>query len=124
MIDFTRKGEDLLMRYVPERGNDDWLVGPLESEREISLLGRALSVRREIYRSDVEDGDYGMDACYRFIVGKLEDDYYRMDRRFLGIEYDLLMRKRQPERQLTNADGRCRRVSIYDVYEASSLICE
>lgn len=93
MIDFTIKGTDLLMRYVPERGDDDWLVGPLESEREISLSGRALSVRREIYRSDVEDGDYGMDACYRFIVGKLEEDYYRIDRRFLGIKYDLLMHK-------------------------------
>jgi len=91
MIDFTKHGDQLLMRYVPERGPADWLVKPLESEKDIPLSGRALHVRREIYRPEIDDGDYGMDACYRFVAGHLVDGYYQMDRRLLGIEYDLFM---------------------------------
>jgi hypothetical protein len=37
MIDFTQSGDHLLMRYVPERGSDDWLVKPLEKEEDIPL---------------------------------------------------------------------------------------
>jgi len=37
MIDFTKIGNHLLMRYVPERGADDWLVKPLETEKDIAL---------------------------------------------------------------------------------------
>lgn len=93
MIDFKKSGDYLVMRYVPERGSDDWLVNPLESEDDIPLSGRAFHVRQEIYRHEIEDGDYGMDACYRFVVGHLVDGYYQMDRRFLGIEYDLFMHR-------------------------------
>lgn len=93
MIDFTKNGDELLMRYVPERGSDDWLVKPLESDEDIPLSGRVLNVRQEIYRPEIDDGDYGMDACYRFVVGKLVEDYYQIDRRFLGIEYDLFLHR-------------------------------
>lgn len=91
MIDFTKKGDDLLMRYLPERGSDEWLVKPLESNIDIPLSGRTLHVRKEIYRPEIDDGDYRIDACYRFLVGHLVDGYYQMDRRFLGIRYDLFM---------------------------------
>ena len=91
MIDFVKHGEHLFMRYVPERGNDDWLVKPLESDEEISLSGGTLHVRREIFRPESEDPDYAMDACYRFEVGHLEGEYYRIDRQFLDITYDLFL---------------------------------
>lgn len=91
MIDFTKNGDHLLMRYVPERGPDDWLAKRLETQDDIPLSGRTLQVRQEIYRPEIEDGDYQMDPCYRFIVGHLVDGYYQIDRRFLGIEYDLFM---------------------------------
>jgi len=91
MINFTKNGDHLLMRYIPERGPDDWLVKPLESEKDIPLSGRTLHVRQEIYCPEIDDSDYGMDTCYRFFVGHLADDYYQMDRRFLGIKYDLFM---------------------------------
>ncbi len=91
MIDFVKNGAYLVMRYVPERGDDDWLVRPLESEDDIPLSGGTLHVRREIYRPDLRDGDYEMDARYRFVVGSLENGYYRMDRRFLDIRYDLFL---------------------------------
>ena len=48
MIDFTKQGDKLLMRYMPERGSDDWLVQPLESDDDIPLSGQTLFVRREI----------------------------------------------------------------------------
>jgi hypothetical protein len=91
MIDFTKQEDQLLMRYVPERGGDDWLVEPLESGDDVPLSGRTLFVRQELYRPEIDDGEYGMDACYRFAVGLLVGDYYQIDRRFLGIEYDLFM---------------------------------
>jgi hypothetical protein len=92
MIDFIKIGNRLIMRYMPERVDGDWLVKPLESEKEIEISGRTLYVRNEIYCPDIEDADYAMEACYRFVVGCLVDgDYYQMDRRFLGIEYDLFI---------------------------------
>ncbi len=75
------------------READDWLVKPLESQKDIPLSGRTLHVRQEIYRPVIDDGDYGMDVCYRFVVGHLVDGYYQIDRRFLGIEYDLFMQR-------------------------------
>jgi Domain of unknown function (DUF4263) len=50
-----------------------------------------LHVRQEIYRPEIDDGDYGMDPCYRFIVGRLVDGYYLMDQKFLSIGYDLFI---------------------------------
>lgn len=91
MIDFKKHDNHLLMRYRPERGPEDWLIEPLESGKDIPLSGRALHVRQEIYRPEIDDGDYGMDACYRFVVGHLIEGCYLMDRRFLGIEYDLFI---------------------------------
>ncbi len=91
MIDFMRRGKHLLMRYVPERGDDDWLVGPLQSDDEIAFSRRCFSIRREIYRPEAEDADYTMDPCYHFEVGRLVGEYYQIDRRFLGIEYDLYL---------------------------------
>lgn len=91
MIDFTKDGNALIMRYVPERGADDWLVKPLESQKDIPLSSRTLHVRQEIYQPEIEDGEFGMDTCYHFLVGHLVEGYYQIDRRFLGIEYDLFM---------------------------------
>lgn len=94
MIDFIKHGEYheyLVMRYKPERGQADWLVEPLESDNDISFSAKTFNIRKEIYRTDIDDGEFNMDPCYRFIVGHLENGYYRMDRRFLGIEYDLFL---------------------------------
>ncbi len=91
MIDFTRYEDKLVMRYQPEQRDEAWLVEPLKLDDDIPLSGRTFFVRKEIYRTDIDDGDYAMDTSYRFIVGQLEGEYYRMDRRFLRIEYDLFM---------------------------------
>lgn len=93
MIDFTKLDDGLLMRYRPERGGDDWLVKPLELDEDIPLSSHTMHVRKEIFRPEIDDGDFGMDACYRFLVGHLVDDYYQIDRRFLGIKYDLFMHR-------------------------------
>jgi hypothetical protein len=93
MIDFTKRGSNLIMSYTVERGNEDWLVGFLESEKDIAISGRTLNVRREIHLTESEDGENGMDGGYRFGVGRLEGEYFQMDSRFLGIEYDLYLHK-------------------------------
>jgi hypothetical protein len=51
MIDFTKQGDQLLMRYVPDMGNDNWLVERLESDDDTPLSGQTLFVRREILRN-------------------------------------------------------------------------
>lgn len=93
MIDFKKNGDHLLMRYVPERAPGDWLLKRLESEKDVPLSGQTLYVRQEIYLPEIDDGEYGMDPCYRFLVGHLVDGYFQMDRRFLGIKYDLFLDK-------------------------------
>lgn len=93
MVIFNKNGDELVMRYVPERGPDDWLVKPLELDHDILLSGRTFQVRREIYRPDFDDSFARMDHSYNFVVGKLVQDYYQIDRRFLGIDYDLFVHR-------------------------------
>jgi hypothetical protein len=93
MIDFLKRPEELVLRYVPERRPDDWLVAPLEHEKPIPISTRTFYVSRRIYRPDFDDQDFAMDTCYHFIVGRKEGEYYRIDREVLGIEFDLLMHR-------------------------------
>jgi hypothetical protein len=95
MIDFlkTLHPTKLIMRYMPETGNADWLNEPLESDDDISLAGRAFIVRKEIYLPELAEQLQLMDACYLFAVGELEGEYFLMDRRFLGIKYNLYLHK-------------------------------
>jgi len=101
MIDFIRHGADLIMRYTPENVSPDWLVEPLKSNEEISFSGRAFNLRRGIYRTDIDDGEFAMDPCYRFVVGRLKKGYFHMDRAFLGIEYELFLHKSLPIKRTT-----------------------
>lgn len=102
MIAFNKRGSNLIMSYTVERGSEDWLVGPLErGEKEIPISGRTFNVRSEIYLVDTPDGENGMDGGYRFLVGRLDGEYFRMDRRFLGIEYDLCLHKSLTFRRTT-----------------------
>lgn len=91
MIDFIKYKTKLVMRYSPEHSDPDWLDRALRVEDEVPFSRRVFYLRLDILRPDLDDGDSGMDACYRFEAGKLENGYYRMDREFLGIEYDLFM---------------------------------
>lgn len=93
MIDFLKRLEGLVLRYVPERLADDWLVKPLEQDAPISISSRAFYVSRRIYSTDIDDNDFAMDPCYRFIVGRIEGEYYRIDREVLDIEFDLFMHR-------------------------------
>jgi hypothetical protein len=83
--------DKLVMQYSPDNGNDDWLVEPLESAKEIPFSSRAFNLRREIYLPDIKDSLLTMDAYYHFGVGALDGEYYLMDRRFLGITYNLYL---------------------------------
>jgi len=93
MINFLKSlhPSKLVMRYSPESEHSDWLVEPLKSEDDIPLSGRTLHIRKELYLPDLEDQQHVMDACYHFAVGELDGEYYLMDRRFLGISYNLYL---------------------------------
>lgn len=93
MIDFFKNGGQLVMRYATEQGNADWLVERLKSPDDIALSGRTLHVRREILLPEVDEDDDEMEVRYQFVVGRLDGEYYQMDRRFLGINYDLFMHR-------------------------------
>lgn len=93
MIDFLKSGNELILRYSPERLSDDWLVQPLEQEDPIPISNRTFYVSQRIYRIDFDDPDCAMDPAYHFVVGQLEGEYYRIDRAVLGIEFDLFMHR-------------------------------
>lgn len=93
MIDFLKRPEELVLRYVPERLADDWLVKPLEQDAPIPISSKTFYVSRRIYRPDLDDNDFAMDPCYRFIVGRMEGEYYRIDREVLDIEFDLFIHR-------------------------------
>ena len=90
MIKFYKQQNLLIMRYQPEQ-NADWLEEGLKSEKEIPFSRSAFNLRQEIYLKEIHDKDKLIDEYYRFVVGELKGEYYKMDRRFLGIEYNLYL---------------------------------
>jgi hypothetical protein len=92
-VTFLKKKTELIMRYEPQQGREDWLLGPLEKDKAISISSRTFFVSKAIYRQNYEDLDFTMDACYHFIVGGREGEYYRIDRSVLGIKFDLFMHR-------------------------------
>ncbi len=93
MIDFLKRPEELFLRYVPNMRAGDWLVGPLEHEKSIPISRKNFYVSRRVYRPNLDDEEFAMDTCYHFIVGRLEGEYYRIDREVLDIEFDLFMHR-------------------------------
>lgn len=91
MIDFLKRDNKLILRYTPENRSADWLVEPLQRNEPIAISGKSFNVSQRVYLQNFEDSDYMMDACYHFVVGVLEGDYYHLDKEVLGIEIELFM---------------------------------
>lgn len=90
MIEFKKHENLLILHYEPEQ-NSDWIEERLKSEDEFKFSGRTFNLRQEIYLTEIHDKDKLIDEYYRFVVGELNGEYYKMDRRFLGIGYNLYL---------------------------------
>lgn len=90
MIEFYKHQNLLIMRYQPEQ-NGDWLGKRLMSEEQIKFSGKTFNLRQEIYLAVILNAKDIMDEYYEFVVGELEGEYFKMDRGFLGIQYNLYL---------------------------------
>ena len=92
MIKIYKRESKLLLEYVPGRFNDSgWIEEKLEIDGEVTLR-RTFNFRRvdQIAESDTDAGELS-DGPVVFQLGLLDGDYYRIERRILGIKYDLLI---------------------------------
>lgn len=93
MINFLKRPTELILRYTQERESDDWLAQRLENDDPIPISAKTFNVSRKLYRQNFADPEFAMDACYHFVAGQKEEEYYRIDQSLLGIEFDLFMHR-------------------------------
>ena len=114
MIEFIKDGKQLILGYQPDVGNEGWLDTFLKRSKGKSISGGAFIVSKRSHLPDQSTGD-----DYRFLIGKLEDDYYRVDKDFLGISYNLFIHSAiELERSTFVAH---RNISIFGVFNDFEL---
>lgn len=91
MIKLSKQGSQLLLVYQPDRFNDvRWLDEKLRQDGEVTLRRTftftSVDLRIKPALSDEED-----DGERSFLLGNLEDGYFKVDKDILGLKHDLLL---------------------------------
>ena len=80
-----QKDEDkLILKYVSDYAPADWMKENLESEEEFTFKS-IFNLHKEILEKHISEEDIEEDE-FQFIIGKLEDDYYKIDKDVFGLE--------------------------------------
>ena len=91
MIKISKLGNQLLLRYQPDRFNDvRWLDDKLQKDGEITLR-RTFTFEPTDLLTPPSPSDVENDEERTFLLGNLEDGYYRINKVILSIKYDLLL---------------------------------
>lgn len=91
MIKIAKQESQLLLVYQPDRFNDvHWLDEKLRQDGEVTLRRTftfaSIDLRIKPALSDEEDDDKRS-----FLLGNLEDGYFKIDKDILGLKHDLLL---------------------------------
>lgn len=99
MIRIIKKGIQLVLEYQASTYNDaTWIDATLAQKGEVSIR-RTFTFKPEDLLSEDVDIDAGEvfinknEDSRQFLLGSLDEDYYRIDKNILGIKYDLLVFK-------------------------------
>lgn len=95
MIKFIRGENQLLLEYQPSGNFDPGIVGyRLETDGEVTIR-RTFTFERDDLVGPVAP-DESDDGQRTFVLGVVEGDYYRINRRVLDLKHDLLLWKQMP----------------------------
>lgn len=90
MIKISKKNGRLLLSYQPDRFSDArWLDEKLEQDGSVTLRRTLTFTRTDLLSVVQTDGDD--DGERIFVLGVLEDGYYKVSREILGLKHDLML---------------------------------
>ncbi|VBD52390.1 Uncharacterised protein [Burkholderia pseudomallei] len=90
MIKISKKNGRLLLSYQPDRFSDArWLDEKLEQDGSVTLRRTLTFTRTDLLSVVQTDGDG--DGERIFVLGVLEDGYYKVSREILGLKHDLML---------------------------------
>lgn len=91
MIKISKKSDDLLLIYEPDRfGSGPWIGEKLKTDGKVTLR-RTFTFNAGDLLSQLQQADYEDGAEHIFKLGTAEDGYYRVGKEILGLKYDLLL---------------------------------
>jgi hypothetical protein len=91
MIRFEIKDDYLILSYETRYGTD-WVYHQLEKTGSVTLKGTYEFVTNDLFQdleSDWKDDEFTV----RFKVAALENEYFKFERRILGLDFDLYIHK-------------------------------
>ena len=92
MISILKNDDRLLLKYTAESFNDpQWIDSKLEKIGKVTLR-RCFTFGPQVL-APKSDSDDLYDECHTFVLGVTEGDYYKIDKRILGLNDDLLLWK-------------------------------
>jgi len=92
MINFEKIGEYLILKYYSDFQSPDWIDEKLKHSDEFLLKGVFLLDENSFYEK-VEDTDQVDSPEYLFKIGKLEGEYYQIDKLVLKVKNDFYFHK-------------------------------
>jgi hypothetical protein len=99
MIEFREKSDLLILVYTPQNGitRDDvnWIDQRIEKNGKIIIKNTFSFNETNKHPKDIaEDDSYDFDEEYEeFVIGKLVNDYFELDKGALGINHNLYLHK-------------------------------
>ena len=92
MISILKNDDRLLLKYTAESFNDpQWIDSKLEKIGKVTLRRCFTFGPQDL--APKSDSDDLYDECHTFVLGVTESDYYKIDKRILGLNDDLLLWK-------------------------------
>ena len=92
MISILKNDDRLLLKYTAESFNDpQWIDSKLEKIGKVTLRRCFTFGPQDL--APKSDSDDLYDECHTFVLGVTEGDYYKIDKRILGLNDDLLLWK-------------------------------
>jgi len=90
MIDFEVIEDCLILKYLSVPDNA-WLIERLENDETVILKNTFHICKAKLYRSDSTEND--PESPLKFILGRLSDDYFKIDSEILNIDISVFFAK-------------------------------
>lgn len=95
-FDIKKKGSYLILEYRPYNQDIEWVYEKIKDDEEIGIVSRSFYSDKKIFyflKKDVFGDKKDGDACIKFILAKLEKDYYKIDGRIFSIKNNVFIYK-------------------------------
>lgn len=92
MLKIEKRNEKLLLAYNTHDGTE-WIFEKLQKDGVVRIIHRAFTFTEEDILSEEKSPDDEFDEFddIRFILGKKEENYYKVEAHILNMEYDLYL---------------------------------